>query len=167
MNNNVQTNFKKLGSFFVLWLSESPAIVIMWIIAIAGSFEHILFSVWFKSSESVTFYFLVFTFIIVIPATIALIAEFKNKLPLDKSAIPRIQTKFVVYSIIAALVTGLIAIELVSFAIKFELYMAESIEGVKTLEDFKFWKEIGITYSLYIVPPYLFCMAYWIKRLKF
>jgi len=168
MNSDVQTNFKTLASFFVIWLPESPVIVIMWIIAIAGSFGHILYSDWFKSSESVIGYFLLFSFIIVIPTTIALLAEFKKKLPRDKSAIRKIRRKFVVYAMIAAtLVTGLIAIELVSFTIKFELYMTESIEGVTTSEDFEFWKNIGSIYSLYIVPPYLFGMAYWIKKLKF
>ena len=168
MNSDVQTNFKTLASFFVIWLPESPVIVIMWIIAIAGSFGHILYSDWFKSSESVIGYFLLFSFIIVIPTTIALLTEFKNKLPRDKSAVRKIKRKYVAYAMIAAaLVTCLIAIELVAFAIKFNLLMTESIDGVSTSEDFKFWKEIGSTYSLYIVPLYLLGMAYWIKKLKF
>lgn len=139
----------------------------MWIIAIAASFGHIWYSYWFKSSESIMFHFLLFTFIIVIPSTIALLTEFKNKLPRDKSAVPKIRRKFVAYGMIAAaIVTCLIAIELVAFTIKFHLLMTESI-GFPTDEDFKFWKEVGSTYSLYVVPPYLFVMAYWIKKLKF
>lgn len=168
MNSNAQTNFITLASFFAQWLSESPSIVIIWIVAIAGSFGHILYSGWFKSSESIMFHFLLFTFIIVIPTTIALLAELKNKLPRDKSAVRKIRRKFVAYAmIVAALVTCLIAIELVAFAIEFNLLMTDSIDGVPTSEDFKFWKEIGSTYSLYSVPPYLFGMSYWIKKLKF
>ena len=168
MNDNTQTNFKTLTSFFTQWLSKSLVIVIMWIFAIAGSFGHIWYSYWFKSSESITFHFLLLTFIIVIPTTIALLTEFKNKLPRDKSAVRKIKRKYVAYAMIAAaLVTCLIAIELVAFAIKFNLLMTESIDGVSTSEDFKFWKEIGSTYSLYIVPLYLLGMAYWIKKLKF
>lgn len=139
----------------------------MWIIAIAGSFGHIGYGYWFKSSESITFHFLLFTAIIVIPSTIAFLSEFKNKLPRDKSAIRKIRRKYVAYALIAAaLVVSLITIELLAFFIKFNILMTESKEFL-TDENFKFWKEVGSTYSLYVVPPFLFIMAYWIRKFKF
>ncbi len=164
MNNKFKV-ISDLVSFFPKWLSEDPAIVIMWFIAIAGSFGQILYKVWFESPESITFYFFLFVFIIVIPTTIALIIEFRNKLR-DKSPV-KIKRPVIYAIIIAGLVTGVIAIEAVSFSIKFELFMTKSSPYVKLIEGFELREKIGTIYSLYVVPPYLFGMAYWIKKLKF
>lgn len=151
--------------FFPRWLSESPAIVIMWIIAIAGAFGQILYNTWFESSESIIFYFFLFISIIVIPTTIALIIEFRNKLR-DKSPVKT--KKPLIYAIIiAGLVTGIIAIESVSFSIKFQLFMTKSALYYELLKDFDFWENIGGVYSVYVVPVFLFGIAYWIKKLKF
>lgn len=164
----MKNKFKIISDLFFLfpnWLAESPSIVIMWVIAIAGSFGQILYVTWFESPETVMFYFLLLIFIIVIPTTIASIIEFRNKLR-DKSPVKT--KKPIIYAlIIAGLVTGLITIELVSLSIEFNLFMTKSTLDVKLLEGFELRKEIGEIYSLYIVPPYLFGMVYWIKKLKF
>lgn len=151
--------------FFPRWLSESPAIVIMWIIAIAGAFGQILYNTWFVSAESITFYFFLFISIIIIPTTIALIIEFRNKLQVKSPVKTR---RSLIYAIIiAGLVTGIITIESVSFSIKFQLFMAKSASYYELLENFDFWEKIGTVYSVYVVPIFLFGIAYWVKTLKF
>ena len=162
--NNQSKVISELFSFFLKWLSETPSITILWIIAIAGSFGQILYVTWFESQESTMFYFILFIVIIVIPTTTALIKEFKKKLQLKS---PVKTKKPLIYAfIIAGLITGIVAIELVSFTIKFELFMTESTEYAEQLEGFEFWKNVGKVYSLYVVPPFLFGMSIWIKKLK-
>ena len=157
-------SISSLLSFFLLWLLETPSITIMWIIAIGAAFGHILYVSWFESQESVMFYFILIMIIIIVPTTIALIKEFKKKL---QQRSPIKTKKPLIYAIvIAALITAVITIELVSFTIKFELFMTKSVEYTEELEGFEFWKNVGEIYSLYTVPPFLFGISVWIKRVK-
>lgn len=161
--NKTSKIISELICFFLKWLAESPAILIMWTIAIASSFGQIVYIAWFESAESVMFYFLLFTFIIVIPTTIVFIIEFRNKLRV-KSPV-KTKRHWIYALIIAGLVTVLITMELLSFSIEFNLFMTKSTLDVK-LEGFELRKEMGERYSQ-LVPPYLFVMAYFIKKLKF
>jgi hypothetical protein len=161
-------NKQTISDFFTSWLHTSTSTIITWTFAIVGSLGYSITNGIFTHPDSVVVYSVIVLIVIVVPPFIALALDVKQKLPRDKRAIPNnTQFYFKKYAIFSALlITFLISVETGIFVDSVMIDVAQTTDA-ETSENFPFLDNLIQFLAVFIIPPYLFGMACFIRKMSF
>ena len=160
-------NEQKISNFFTDWLRTSTSTLITWIFAISCALGYSFTNGMFTDPDGVLFYSVVILMVIVVPPFVALALDVRQKLPCDRTAIPNSnQFYFKKYALFSALlITFLISIEAGIFVDSVMINVAK-IYDVETSNNFQFLNDLISFLAIYLVPPYMFGMACFIRKMN-